>query len=77
MVVPVMDSACSRMASTGRRARPAKYHAASPTRAMSPGTANHMMLVILETVLSTSARERWATTVTFLPAIWITRLVSR
>ena len=37
MVVPVIDSASTRIASTGRSARPVKYHAASATSAIMRG----------------------------------------
>ena len=68
MVEPVIDAAWSRIASTGRSARPAKYHTANATRSTRSGTAIHIRVVTLSTVALTSSSDCSATSV-MLPAV--------
>ena len=58
IVVPVIDAASARIASTGRRARPAKYHVSRPTSRTSAGKPMSSASVMLLIVSSTSASDR-------------------
>ena len=64
MVEPVIAAASARIASTGRSARPARYHASAPTSSTRIGTPMSSASVMLPIVSSTSASERCATSVT-------------
>ena len=61
MVVPVIDSASERIASTGLSARPVKYHAASATRTIIAGTTTSSTSVTESTVRFTVAVDCCAT----------------
>ena len=71
IVVPVIDSASTRIASTGRSARPAKYQTRNATNAISAGTVKTSTRRTESRVRSTSLSDRWATSVTLPAAVLI------
>ena len=73
MVDPVIAAASARISSTGRSARPAKYHTANATSSTSSGTTTYMSVVTLSTVVLTSASDCCATNVMFPAAVWTSR----